>query len=76
VSRFRRLKSLPFQYMEACVDACIVACSMHNFCVLEQEEVFDYDAEENEDILENVQIPAPNAKSFRDMIVQELYNSL
>jgi hypothetical protein len=68
---------LPFQNIDQCVYACIVACAIHNFCIFEKEESFEVDFQGNDDDLpENVNMATLSARSFRDKVVHDLYNHL
>ena len=45
--RFRRLKFLDLPSIESCVEHCIVACTLHNFCLFYNENVFDFTPDDN-----------------------------
>lgn len=48
VERFRRLKFLHVQKIEDGITICIVACALHNFCIMHNEESFSASTALNE----------------------------
>jgi len=38
VEKFRRLKYLQFPKLQTCILVCLVACALHNFCILNKDD--------------------------------------